>query len=209
MTATQGTLFSNRALGWAFVLIAVTLTLLMAYVIVQIVQPLTSPTTFSTKVVEAYTRDLGADGQGKKIDEDTVRFLVGLEYSAAAIRTVGVQVAFAIVGGFFLIVVGILLFASGSIQPFAAEVTGSRQSLTLRDAAPGTVAALLGAIILGLGITKGMGHGEISFSRKTPVAGNPTNAASFHGGMAISNDPVPDDPRYQRGQDDKAEPNKP
>ncbi len=188
LTGPETTTLSNRALGYAFVLIAVVLTAMMGYVIVRIVQPLTSETTISTNVIQNYARALESDRAAQEIDVDTVRFLIGLEYSAAAIRTVSVQIAFATVGGFFLIVVGILLFASGTIRPMNAEAVATSHSFKLHEAAPGTVIALLGAIILGLGVTKKMTHGEISFSRKTPavVVENPFNATP-----AISSDPLP------------------
>jgi hypothetical protein len=200
--------FSNRVLGWAFALIAVALILIMTYVIVGIVRPLTSETTIATSVIRAYSQDFEKQSSSKTIDEDTVRFLIGLEYSAAAIRTVSVQIAVASVGGVFLIVVGILLFASGSIRPMSAEATASQRTVRLQEAAPGTVTAILGAIILGLGVTKEMTHGEISFSHKTPGTAAVTQATDFNATSSISNDPLPEDERYQQGAKLKGEANK-
>ncbi|MCA9102922.1 MAG: hypothetical protein KDA63_17305 [Planctomycetales bacterium] len=180
-------------LGWCFLAVVVVLIVILIWLMCNVVAPLTQQTALSTKIVDAYVEDT----RQVPLDEDTVRLLLALEYAAAAIRTVNAQIAFATTGGFFLIVVGVLMFAFGVTHPFDMEVHGGATFLTFRHAAPGIVAVLFGAAIMALGVTRDVAHGDISFTRRHQGTST-SNAAIGVRDIPITNDAPPEDATYMQ-----------
>jgi membrane protein implicated in regulation of membrane protease activity len=79
---------------------------------------------------------------------------VALEYANADLRTAGAQIAFALVGGMFFAILGVLLFAAGYVGSMNLEATSAHTTLKLATAAPGVVALVLGGVIVVFGINK-------------------------------------------------------
>lgn len=79
---------------------------------------------------------------------------VALEYANADLRTAGAQIAFALVGGMFFAILGVLLFAAGYVGSMNVEAVSAQTTLKLATAAPGVVALVLGGVIVVFGINK-------------------------------------------------------
>ncbi len=79
-----------------------------------------------------------------------------LEYANADIRAAGVQVAFALMAGFFFATVGILLFVAGATGQTKLSGSLGDSEWRLITGAPGIVAIVIGGVIIGLGVNKNM-----------------------------------------------------
>src|SRR5262245_43344026 len=123
-------LVSMVVVGWAALICAVALLLLFAYFVVTVVPPMTRTTSH----FEQLTKDTGSK------DRLSVDLVVVLEYANADIRAFNVQVAFALIGGFLLTIVGILLFALGIRDAVATDLHGGDWRIRLTSSAPGSVA---------------------------------------------------------------------
>lgn len=148
---------SNQILGFCFLGLSVILLLLLLYLTVYVVAPMTRPSSFFEELTKAYSSQLvPKDGQeaAKSVDELTVNLVVMLEYASADIRTTGVQIAFALLAGFFLVVVGVVLFAAGATGAFRFQGTAPGARLDLAGAAPGLLCVVLGAAIIMIGVGK-------------------------------------------------------
>jgi len=136
-------------MGIAAIALFIMLAGALLWLLVFVVQPLTSTTAVTDRIVDALLPEL--ENQ-QSADQETVRLLMGLENAATGIRIATLQVAVATLGGFFLIVVGVLLFAVGASGAFKANVEGGEFALSLSDLTPGIAAALLGGLLIGLGV---------------------------------------------------------
>jgi hypothetical protein len=82
-----------------------------------------------------------------------------------------------------------LLFATGAVRPFTVEAKDSgSQSLTLTDVAPGVFTALLGAVIMAIGILRPMTRTEITFEERRPARSASDNRSQ----ASISITPLPE-----------------
>ena len=135
--------------GWATIVCAFALMVLFGYFLVTVVPPMTRPTPYFDKITE----QIGTEKQNATdvISKDLV---VVLEYANADIRAFNVQIAFALIGGFFLVIVGILLFTMDIRDAVTAQVSGASGKLTLSATAPGSVALILGSMLMLIGILK-------------------------------------------------------
>lgn len=167
---------SSRSAGYTFLALAGMLGLTLIYVTVFVVAPLTRTPEFTEQLLQQSTAEL-KQGQLKNRDY-SVDFLVGLEYSAASIRTVNVQIATASIGGLFLVVVGVLLFTLGILNPFGFEASIDKYNVNWIDGTPGAFCALLGTAILMAGVMKSpITVKEISFAQQRGENGSEASSA--------------------------------
>lgn len=191
---------SNKPMGWVFLVLAVLLVGGQLYTLSQVIAPLTKPPKFTEQLIQ---KAIAQDSH-----QSEASFYVSLEYAAAQIRAINCQIAIASVGGFFLIVVGMLLFASGAVKPFSVEAKDSTSgSLTLVDVAPGAFTALLGAVIMAMGILRPMTRTEISYEGSRPVA--PASPAENQATIVITPAPAGIGADYNKNNTQLADPNQP
>jgi hypothetical protein len=140
----------KRILGWSFLGAGVLLLGLFAYFLVAVVVPMTRPTPYFQKLTEQYGQKL----ESGDIDRLAIDLAVILEYASADIRTAGLQIAFSLLAGFFFCGVGVLLFTAGITGALQLKATHAQSQFELATAAPGIVCILVGAVIIGIGISK-------------------------------------------------------
>lgn len=156
---------SRQVVGMVFLVGAVGLLLTLVYLIVFVVTPMTQTPSFMHSILENAVNEKGEP-------KYSINFLVSLEYASANIRMIGVQIAMASVGGFFLAVLGVLLFAVGILKPFSVAASYAGSGFDWKDGSPGLFCALLGAILLLAGVFRPvLPLEEIRYS-----SGNPANA---------------------------------
>lgn len=136
---------SRQVVGIVFLIGAVGLLLTLVYLIIFVVTPMTQTPSFMQAILE---NALNKEGEPKY----SINFLISLEYASANIRMIGVQIAMASVGGFFLAVLGVLLFAVGIFKPFSVAASYAGSSFDWKDGSPGLFCALLGTILLLAGV---------------------------------------------------------
>ena len=144
--------FDRRTLGWLFACIALLNCFLMGYFLFAVAGPLAAPSPLFEQVAANYGKRL--DDPNRAPDRMTIDLLVILEYANADVRTVGVQVGFGILSGFFFATVGILLFATAVTGHFRLTGRTAASGLSVQTAVPGAVSLLLGAIIIMVGLLK-------------------------------------------------------
>ncbi|QDV34518.1 hypothetical protein [Tautonia plasticadhaerens] len=147
---------SRRAMGAAALAFCALLMLMLGYLLVVVVRPMTRPTPFFQELTRQYSRQLDeaeAGGPGE-VDETTVDLAIILEYASADIRTAGVQISFALVSGLFFSGIGVLLFSAGVSGALDLSGNRGRTRFSLTTAAPGIVCILLGAVIISFGVLK-------------------------------------------------------
>jgi hypothetical protein len=166
--------FSKHAMGITATALAVVLVLSLLWLLVFIVPPLTSTTAVTDRIVDNL---LGEIQSKQQADRETIRLLLALENAAAPIRLATLQVAVATLGGFFLIIVGVLLFAAGATGVFQADAKGGGLQFGFRDLTPGVGAAILGGLLIGLGVYRDIHPAEIQYSN-TPAARVPKSPKS-------------------------------
>ncbi|WP_144971117.1 hypothetical protein [Bremerella volcania] len=169
-------LLSKRVVGYAFLGCVGLLVLVLLYMIVGIIGPLTRTPVFTEKLIDSVIEDIdSADPQRQRF---SLEFVTGLEYGAAQIRTINVQIAIASIGGFFLIVIGVILFAIGFVTPFGFQGTVGKLSLNWVNGAPGIFCALLGAILMIVGVTRPtLSLKQVEFSQETRPGADPNSDA--------------------------------
>jgi len=208
-SGTQPVRMSRRTVGLAFLAFAAILVGAFFYVLVYIITPLTQPPQLTTTLIQNVTSDIRTS-QSSRLPY-SVDFLVSLEYAAANIRMTGVQIAVASIGGLFLIVVGVLLFALGFLKPFSATADLQGNRLNWKDGSPGLFCALLGMALISLGVMKPtLPVKEIEFSRNEPQASPPSKTLNVRTGISPPPAEIPSDylPSATPGhpEDERAEP---
>lgn len=133
-------------MGWVAVVAFAVIVLGLIWFLLDVVRPLTHPTTLTNQIGEFLVKRLEQDQ-----NQETLRLLMGLENAASGIRLATLQVALATLGGFLLVVVGVLLFAIGASGVFSAKVEGGETSVTITDLTPGIACAIIGSVLIGIG----------------------------------------------------------
>jgi hypothetical protein len=149
--------FSTQVIGWGFVGCAALLVGVMLYFVFLVLGSLTQPTPLLEDLLQHFAEAARTSGSEANRTSTAVHLAIILEYANADIRAAGVQVAFSLVAGLFFATIGVLLLAAETVGQIdlKGEVAGAGK-LTLKTAAPGLVAIVLGAIIIGFGVTKDM-----------------------------------------------------
>lgn len=180
---TESGLLPKWLVGLVFLTFAALMVYVLLFMVMEVIAPMTKTPQFTEQLIEAAKEEV--EEKGIREGGYSVDFLVGLEYAAAHIRTVNVQIASAAVGGFFLVVVGVLLFAIGVLKPFSMEARVGKSTVNWRNGAPGVFCALLGTVIMAIGILKPAATlKEISFSKQPMTGAVQANANSVEGGIS-------------------------
>ena len=114
---------------------------LLGYLVIFVIHPMARPGPFLEEVLE-------------RGDQHQVDMLLMAEYTAAGIRTMGAQIAVAIVTGLLLTASGILLLGAGLRENVRLSGGAGVWQFDVSRITPGAMCLLLGAAIILVGITK-------------------------------------------------------
>ena len=150
------------ALGFAGLVYASALVGALIWTLVYVIQPLTTTTEVTEHIVESIFKDREHLLQS---GDETIRLIMSLEGAAATARVVTLQIALASIGGFFLIVLGVLLFAVNAVGSITARGQGAGLRLDLWQLSPGMAASVMGCILIALGTLRSLPSLRMDYQR--------------------------------------------
>lgn len=136
-------------IGWASLAAVVGSLAVMIGMTTTVVIQMLKPTAFFADLTQQYLHDAA-----RSPDRTTVDLAIILEYANADIRTSAIQIAFSLIAGVFFAIVGVLLFCAGFTGAIQAVAKQEKFEVDLRATAPGAVCAILGAVIIVVGVGK-------------------------------------------------------
>lgn len=141
----------KRFLGYLFSGVLFIFVAIFLYFVVFVVGPMTRPTSYFEQLTVSLKEHAGTAG---KPDPMSVDLGVMLEYASADIRMAGVQIAFALVGGLFFAIIGVLLLAADITGVLKLGAKSSVGQFSLSSATPGFACLTFGAVIVGMGVMR-------------------------------------------------------
>lgn len=142
---------NKRTLGLLFMGVLGVFSVLFIYFVIAVVAPMLRPSPYFQELTEALRRQ--SEGSGRP-DPLSVDLAVMMEYASADIRMAGVQIAFALVGGLFFAVTGVLLLAAGVTGALKLTAKAGEGQFALSTAVPGVACLAFGAIIVAIGVLR-------------------------------------------------------